>query len=257
MSYVVSAVDRALLLLECLAEHPDIGVTELAERTGNTKSLVFRLLFTLEQRGYVHKDAERRTYSLGYRPLLLADHARRQSRLIAVAERHMDELAAATGENVLLLVREDLHSVCIAMRQSKQPLRIFAELGKSGPLHAGGGPKVLLAFAPEAVCRQVLAGPLPGYTAASITDPARLARTLEEIRKRGWAISRGELDHDVFSIAVPLRDHTGEVVAALTVTGPQSRFAGPQGTAHREALLATAAALSADLGHRPARRMAS
>ena len=75
-SYTVSAVDRALTLLEVLAERPHVGVTELAERTGNTKSLVFRLLYTLERRGYVRKDPATRTYSLGHRPLSLADRAR-------------------------------------------------------------------------------------------------------------------------------------------------------------------------------------
>lgn len=95
MTYHVAAVDRAFSLLEVMAQYPDLGVTELAERTGNTKSLVFRLLFTLEQRGYVHKSPDARTYRLGYRTLFLAEHTRRQSALIAAAAPVLDELASS------------------------------------------------------------------------------------------------------------------------------------------------------------------
>ena len=100
-------------LIEVLAEHPGSGVSELAERTGCTKSLTFRLLFTLEQRGLVSKDTERRTYTLGYRAMLLGDQARRQSRLINAAEPFMRELNKQLGENVLLLVRDGMNSVCM------------------------------------------------------------------------------------------------------------------------------------------------
>ena len=115
MSYTISAVDRAFALLEALAENADIGVTELAERTGNTKSLVFRLLYTLEARGYVQKDPATRTYALGYRALYLADHVRQQSRLIVAAQPYLDSLVEETHENVFLVVRDDVHSVCVAM----------------------------------------------------------------------------------------------------------------------------------------------
>ena len=171
MTYTVNAVDRALTLLEYLAAERELGVTELAKKTGLTKSLVFRLLFTLEQRGYVHKNEETRAYSLGYRPLFLANQTRKHSRLISSADRFMDELAEATHENILLTVREDYHCVCVAMRQSPQQLRLFAEVGKAAPLHAGGGPKVLLAHAPKPIVEAVLEGDLESYTTTSIRDP--------------------------------------------------------------------------------------
>ena len=250
MSYTVSAVDRALDLLELLASSSDLGVTEIAERTGHTKSLVFRLLYTLEQRGYVHKDPVRRTYGLGYRPLLLADQTRRQSRLITAAEPFLDRLAELTHENVLLTVREGLHSVCVAMRQSPQPLRLFAEVGKSGPLHAGGGPKVLLAFAPPDVRQAVLDGDLRAFTPTSINDPKRLEQALAQIRAEGWTVSVGELDASAFSIAVPVFDHTGEVVAALSIAGPLSRLDDHHRARHRDHLLAIAGDLSKRLGFR-------
>ncbi|MEM7023605.1 MAG: IclR family transcriptional regulator [Pseudomonadota bacterium] len=255
MSYQVAAVDRALNLLEVMAQYPDLGVTELAERTGNTKSLVFRLLYTLEQRGYVHKNPDARGYRLGYRTLLLAEHTRRQSALIAAATPILDELSQATRENALLAIREELHSVCIAMRESPQPLRLFAQVGKHGPLHAGGGPKVLLAYAPDDVRRAVLDGPLEGFTTTSITNRKKLERTIGEIRRAGFTLSIGELDADCFSMAAPVRDFTGEVVAALSVAGPLSRLSAVDRQRFRKLILDAAAQLSAELGLAPSTAM--
>lgn len=223
-SYIVSSVDRAMQLLLTLAEQPDSGVTELAEATRNTKSLTFRLLYTLEQRGLVRKDPERRTYTLGYRALLLGDQSRRQSRLITTAEPILADLSEVTRENALLLVREDLHSICIAMQASPQPLRIFAAVGRLGPLHAGGGPKVLLAFAPKDIQQRVISGTLEEFTDVSISDADALMETLDTIRKEGFVVSIGELDPNIFSIAAPIRDHSGAVIAALAVNGPTGRL---------------------------------
>lgn len=223
-SYVVSSVDRAIEILLTLAERPDSGVTELAAATSNTKSLTFRLLHTLERRGMVRKDPERRTYTLGYRALLLGDQSRRQSRLTTTAEPILADLSAATRENALLLVREDMHSICIAMHASPEPLRIFAAVGRLGPLHAGGGSKVLLAWAPREVREKVISGALEIYTDMSISDANTLEARLDSIRESGHAISVGELDPNIFSIAAPVRDHTGEVIAALGVNGPTARL---------------------------------
>lgn len=248
MSYEVAAVDRALGLLETVAQHPGLGVTELAERTGNTKSLVFRLLYTLEARGYVVRDASGHGYGLGYRTLFLADQTRRQSRLIDAATPVLGDLAAELRENALLLVREELSSVCVAMCESPSPLRLFAQVGRRGPLHAGGGPKVLLAFAPEAVRRTVIEGPLEAITRKTPGDPATLTRAVEEIRKLGWTLSVGELDEDVFSIAAPVRDYTGDVVAAISVAGPVNRIEGAERRRLIERVCAAAERLSGELG---------
>jgi len=248
VSYVVSSVDRAIHLLLTLAECPNSGVTELADVTQNTKSLTFRLLHTLERRGLVRKDAERRTYTLGYRALLLGDQSRRQSGLILTAETILADLSNTTRENALLLVREDLQSICIAMHASPEPLRIFAAVGRLGPLHAGGGPKVLLANAPLEIQQQVISGALESFTKLSISEADALKATLDQIRAEGHSMSVGELDPNIFSIAAPVRDHTGEVIAAIAVNGPSARLSGTSVDTFRAAVLANADRLSQMLG---------
>lgn len=251
-SYVISSVDRAVHLLLTLAEKPNTGVTELAEATKNTKSLTFRLLHTLELRGLVRKDPERRTYTLGYRALLLGDQSRRQSGLISTAEPILEDLSNTTRENALLLVREDLQSICIAMHASPEPLRIFAAVGRLGPLHAGGGPKVLLAYAPDDIKQQVLTGRLEAFTKTSISEADALEASLEQIRVEGHGMSLGELDRNVFSIAAPVRDHTGDVIAALAVNGPSARLDDTSLVSFRAAVLSNADRLSRMLGWRGA-----
>ena len=238
-------------MLEALAELPGSGVTELAERTGCTKSQTFRILFTLEARGFVTKDADR-SYRLGFQTMLLGDQARRQSPLIAAAEPYVNELYDRLNENVLLIVRHDLQSACILLRSSPDRDKIFADFGRTGPLHAGGGPKILLAHAPASVQEQVMASELQGFTPNTIQDPDELRRMLEKIRLDGWTLSDGEIDEHKRSIATPVRDASGTVVAALSVTGSSDRLQDDLLIQTREALLTTAGRLSVALGYRGA-----
>lgn len=248
--YVVAALDRGLRLLEELAEHPDLGVTELAKRTGSTKSQAFRMLHTLERRGYVRKDPDARTYALGYRTLFLGERTHRQTALIRAATPHLHELAEATGENAHLIARDGRHSICIALAESEQPLRLYAEVGRYGPLHAGGGSTVLLAHAPAEVRDAVLAGPLERFTAKTVTDPDRLHGVLDAVRRRGWHHADEDVDAGAYALSAPLRDHSGAVVAALSVAGPCSRLDAPTRERHVERLLGTARRISSELGWR-------
>lgn len=224
MSYTVASVDKALELLELIAEQPNLGVTEIAERAASSKSQVFRLLHTLEQRGFVRKDTTSRAYTLGYRCMYLGERGMRQTGLVQLAQPLLDELAERSRENVHLVARDGTRSMVIAMRESPQPLRLYAEVGRRGPLHAGGASTVLLAFSPEDVRDQVLASELRVFTPATVVDPRELRTLLVQIRERGYHISRADLDEGAFSIAAPVRDHRGEVVAALSIAGPMSRL---------------------------------
>lgn len=246
--YVVAAFDRGLQLLEQLAATPDLGVTEIAKRMGITKSQAFRLLYTLELRGYVRKDPDARTYTLGYRCLNLADHVNRQTTLIRTAQPHMRELAVCTSENVHLVVREGQNSICIALEESEQPLRLYAAIGRRGPLHAGGGSTVLLAYAPDEVRDEVLSGALPAYTPNTLTDPDVLGTVLARVRQQGHHLAEEDLDLGAYSIATPIRNHGGNVIAALSIAGPRSRLDAAIQQQHTQVLVKTASMISWELG---------
>ncbi|MEJ2665644.1 MAG: IclR family transcriptional regulator [Deinococcales bacterium] len=223
-TYVVAALDKGLTLLRHLADYPNSGVSDIAARTGSTKSQVFRLLYTLERQGFVHKDPVSRNYALGHTCLFLGEHVRSRSSLVSVAEPVMARLVAETQENVHLVVREGLNSVVLALEESHQPVRLYAQVGREGPLHAGGSSMELLAHAPESVVDDVLAGPLTAFTDRTETRPEAVRRTLRNIRAAGHHVALGDLDEGAFSIAAPIRDHRGTVVAALSIAGPLSRL---------------------------------
>jgi IclR family transcriptional regulator, KDG regulon repressor len=248
MDYTIAAVDQALTLLEVVAENQSIGLSELARKTGFTKTLAFRMASTLEARGYLIKDPAERTYSLGYKPLYLSEWLQRGSLLVRVAGPYLDDLLARTRENVSLFVRDGLATQCIAIRQSPQPIRLHAELGGRSPLHVGGGPKLLLAHAPQEVQDQVLSGELTAFTPTTIVDPKRLKTLMSRIRRQGYNVSYGEIDPGAFSVAAPIRDHGGQVIAALTVAGPQSRLNRDLEALYIRVLQETAAEISAQLG---------
>ncbi|MCR9138707.1 MAG: IclR family transcriptional regulator [Alphaproteobacteria bacterium] len=223
-NYRIAAVDRALSVLEILSQRGELGVTEIATELGMTKSLVFRILHTLEVRGYVAKDSVRALYGLGYRAWHLADEAAKQRGLLRVAGPLMEELRDRFNESVNLLVRDGLNALVVTTRESRHSMRLFAKPGRRGPLHAGGGSMVLLAFAPPDVRQETIAGALPHFTSATITDPVELEQKLFQIESDGFNVTKEDLDEGAFSIAAPIYGPNGEVVAAVSVAGPVTRF---------------------------------
>jgi IclR family KDG regulon transcriptional repressor len=114
-------------------------------------------------------------------------------------------------------------------------------------LHAGGGSKVVLAYANDDVRNAVLDGPLERYTNATITDATHLQSLLDTIRTDGYHVAIGDIDEDAFSVAAPIRDHADEVVAALSIAGPTSRLDDEALTLYRQTVLKVSAEISVAL----------
>lgn len=254
-AYVIEAVDRALLLLDLLAANPNLGVTEIARRMGFSKALAFRLLHTLERRDFVIRDPDRRTSSLGYRLLYLADQIDHDDLVVSATKSDMDELARLSREDVNLFVRVGVNSVCVATRPSAHPVRMFAHIGRRGMLHAGGSSTVLLAYAPRDIQDAVLASDLKMYTPSTLVDPVRLRQRLEQVRGQGWHVSRGDVDQSGFSIAAPVYGRGDRVVAAVSLAGTINRLTPDVEAHYRELLIDYANRMSASLGGDAARSM--
>lgn len=245
--YTIAAVDRALSVLEALAEHPKQGVTELAARLGLTKTIVFRLLSTLETRGFVSRDPDKAVFSLGYRMGVLGEQAGAQNALLTAARPVMERLRDDTTENINLVLRDGLQSLVLATLAGHHAMRIFANPGRYGPLYAGGGSVLLLAFAPEDVQQALLAKPLSRFTPATTTDPDELRARLEMIRADGYHIAINDLDEGAFSIAAPILNAAGEVVAALSVAGAMARYDEMRRRRYLELVSGAAAEISGKL----------
>lgn len=221
--YVVAAVDEALNLLGLIARAPDLGVTELAKRSGNTKARTYRLLTTMELRGIVHKHADAATYRLGYQMLALGIAAQEQVSLVRVAQQAMRNLGEQCNENLHLRVRDGLESVAIARWESSHSVRVHTEIGSRNPLHAGASSKLLLAHAPAEVRDALFAGERERFTSNTLVSRPKLLQELGRIQEQGYATSFGERSVDAVAVAVPVFDASGGVIAALGASMPSSR----------------------------------
>jgi DNA-binding IclR family transcriptional regulator len=247
----VRAVERAHSLLEVLShEQTGLGLTEIARRTGLGFSTSHRLLRTLAGLGYVVQDPETSHYLLGYKVLELATRVQSLQLLLVLARPIMVETMRASGETTNLAVRDGEQGRYVAQVPSRASVRMFVELGSPAPLHASAGGKVLLANAPDSVFEAVARGDLPARTSRTLTTPEALRASVEEIRANGFGVDNGEFEDGLMCVAAPVRNHTGSVVAALSVAGPSGRVA-PNRDALTDLVVANAAALSSALGGPP------
>jgi IclR family KDG regulon transcriptional repressor len=249
--YSIAAVGRSLDLLEALARVGPAPLATLAEAARCTRTAGFRLLRTLEARGFAIQDEARGIWRLGARWAVLARAAQQQGALAATAMPMLAALGKATGENVYLRIRDGMESETIAIYQTDPGLRLYSEVGQRRPLHAGPG-RLLLAHAPEAVQTQVLAQRLPRFTPATRTDSAWIAADLQRIRSRGYLVTADEVMPGAVGISAPVRDASGQVVAALSVSAPSMRMRPPRPRSLVPQVLETAAKLSQALGDSPA-----
>ncbi len=245
--YNIAAVGRALDLLEALARVGPAPLATLAEAAGCTRTAGFRLLRTLQARGFAIQDEARGLWRLGARWSVLGRAAAEQGALAATAMPFLVELGKACGENVYLRVRDGMESETVAIYQTDPALRLYSEVGKRRALHAGSS-RLLLAHAPEAVQTQVLAQRLPRFTPATRTDPSWIAADLHRIRTRGYLVTSDEVVAGAVSVAAPVRDTAGQVVAALFVGAPSMRMRPPRPRALVSLVLHAASRLSQALG---------
>ncbi len=240
----VEAVERAIAVLDALADARELGTNELARMTRVHPSSVSRLLATLESGGFVVRDADSGRYRLGLRLVELGQAALGGVDLRELARPHLRSLVQRTGETATLSVPGEDDAVTIDFVQSPQAVASIARIGRPSVRHATAVGKVLLAFGGGVIPR----GRLRRYTDETITDPGALLSHLDGVRAQGFAEAFGEREADLDAVAVPVFGHHGDLVAILGVQGPSSRFGFEAREAARAVLLGEAAVLSAALG---------
>nr|WIE91236.1 IclR family transcriptional regulator [Mesorhizobium sp. WSM4875] len=221
-----STVVKGLELIEALAgSKGPRGVTSLAAEMGLTKSNVHRLLNTLAGKGYVKRDASGLHYELSPKLWELGLRVFSRLRIADVAKPFMQDLARSTGETVHLSILDGFEVVYIDKIEGSQPIRAYTEVGGRAPAWCVATGKAMLAAAK--VDPSLLDYPLPAYTEHSLTTRQQLAEEFQITASRGYAVNKGEWRKDVFGIAAAVCDGAGNLVGAIGISGPGSRF-GPQ-----------------------------
>jgi len=214
----IRAVERAAAILKAFSPtSPSLGVTELARRLGLHKSTIHRLLATLEHEGFVVQDAEGGRYRLGLQLFELGSLVINSMELQKIARSYLEEVHRACGETVHLAILDEGEVVYIDKIESTRQLRMHSLIGRRSPAHCTGLGKVLLAWLPAPALDQVIRRGLRTYTSRTISSPDMLRNHLALVRQRGYAIDDGEHEELIRCAAAPVFDHTGQVVAAVSI----------------------------------------
>lgn len=244
-----SGIARALQVIFAVAEspEPDVGVSELARTLGYSKTVVHRVVRTLVSTGFFDVDERTRRYRLGPGAVSVGLAALARMEVPRIAQPHMERLVAHTGETATLSARYGDQRMYLAQVLSPQEIRMAVPLGQLFPLHIGGSSKAILAWL-EA---DELAGYLDRLTGTvSVTSREELEDQLRRIRRRGYAVSRGERQVDAGSVAAPVFDASGRVYGALSICGPVARISDDKIPDYGTQVSLAAAAVSTGLGHR-------
>ena len=248
----VAAVERALAVLDALAAAGGaaVGVNELARTCEINASTVSRLLGTLAAHGMVERDADSGRYRLGLHVVTLADAALARRDLRGLARPYLERLVAATGETATLSLAAGAEAVTADFVPSPRSIASVARVGRPSLAHATAVGQVVLAFTPGALER--LPARLARYTANTVTDRAKLAARVAQVRAQGHAGVEGEREDGLNALAVPVIDHGGALAGVIGLQGPE-RFDVDARARALPLARAAADALSAALGAHPER----
>ncbi|RFU70287.1 IclR family transcriptional regulator [Peribacillus saganii] len=223
------SVIKALNLLDFfLEEKKELTLSEIAKKSNLSKPTLFRLLSSLEVTGFLTKTKNTQQdvrYRLGIKLLELGNMVSEQLELRTVALPLMRKLCTDINEAVHLVILDGDNAVYIEKVESNHAVRLYTRVGKRSELYIGSGPKLLLAYMPEALQKAVLEKmKFTKLTPNTIENKETLYNEINNIKKQGYSISFSEQDQETIGISYPIKDYTQNVVAALTISGPNSRM---------------------------------
>jgi IclR family transcriptional regulator, acetate operon repressor len=235
--------------MRCFTEsEPELSVMEISRRLNLHKSTVSRMLSTLQYEGLVGQNPKTGKYHLGLGLIGLAGVALGRLDARAAVQPYLKDLAEQTGETVNLLVRDGHECVVIERSNSPQPIRYMGWIGRRSPMHCTASGKVLLAFMTFPERMAILPNPLPAYTGKTITSTAQLELSLDKVCQDGYAIVHEEYEEGFSTLAAPVFNHRGDVVGAITISGPTYRLEDGKLESFITRLLNTTNKVSTDLG---------
>lgn len=248
----LQTLTRAISILDCFTpEQTELGVREIARMVNLSSSATGRLLGALKELGVLSQNPKTRAYSMGARALTWAGVYNATQDVLNRALPFIHQLHESTRETISLYVLDGDERLCVERLESPQTVRIVARVGRRLPLYAGSAGKAMLAFlSPERQETYFRTIPLDPLTQHTITHLESLRRELAKVREEGCAVSYGEWIADAAGVASPILGPTGEVVAALSISGPLQRFNGQNVPVYCDEARQVAAQISESMGCR-------
>ena len=250
-TYGVQVLDRMVAILHCFSNQtPERSFTEIMHQVRLHKSTLYRLLEALRAYDFISLDSATGKYVLGLRLFELGMVSIGRLEIGKLAMPVLETLVARVGETAHLCILDGNEVVYIAKVESKLPFRVPSNVGRRNPAYCTGVGKALLAHLSEEKLEAYLAQtPLRSFTKNTITSAVELKRHLQQLRARGYAIDDQEIDEGLRCIGAPVRNHTGEVVAAISIAGPATRIAKRNVREFASYVTAAADSISRQLGY--------
>jgi IclR family KDG regulon transcriptional repressor len=245
----LSAVSRTITVLEVLSRYKAINLEQLAKEADLPKATLLRFLGTLIQLGYVYRDPYDR-YALTLKMFSVGSRSIENIDLVRDATPVAEELVKALGETVHMGILENEAAIYVLKVSSKYNMSLHSRVGKSIPLYCTGIGKMLLSGLPADELDAILSRiKLVPFTPHTLKTRAALEKELADIRKNGWAMDREEHEEGVSCISAPVRDHSGAIIAALSVSWPMFRYEREKESEYIETITSAAGRISAILGY--------
>jgi IclR family acetate operon transcriptional repressor len=225
-SYNVPNLERALLIMEYLLDHPDgLGITDVVKGMGFPNNSVFRIMNTLHNHDYLYRDKKSKKFTLSRKLFSMAYGSVIQKNLMECAVEPMRALRDELGETVVISILDKDEGLVLEQVPGLHSFRFVCDPGTKQPLHASASTKCIIANLP-ALKQKALFKKMEfeKYTENTISDLKTYKGELKKIKKEGYALDNAEAIEGVYCVAAPVFSGNGEPVAALTVTGPANRF---------------------------------
>jgi IclR family transcriptional regulator, KDG regulon repressor len=249
----VQVLDRALDIIELLSvERDGLGVTEIGVRLDLHKSTVHRLLSALAGRGYIERDDNRGAYRLGLKFIEIGSLRLNQLELKTEASPYLRRLADAAGQPVHLAILRGLDAVYIEKIDPVASIRMYSQIGKRIPVYCSALGKCLLSGLGKDELESALAGiEFTRFTAKTKTTVGDVRADIESAKWRGWGIDDEEHEDGIRCVAAPVRDYTGRIIAAVSVSGDRRIIAADRDAETAGVVMGTAAEISKRMGYVP------
>lgn len=218
-------VDRALEILLCFnQDEPSLTLTQISERVGMHKSTVYRLLTTLEKKGFIQRVEENGTYRLGLGLVKLGALVLKSNNIYRQAILYMHRLSAEYRETVDLAILDGAEVVYLQVVESPQRVKLATAPGERLPAFCTATGKAFLAFLPDDQVQSILKRGMRKYTECTITSIPEILKELRRTRERGFAISEQEFEQGINAVAAPILDANQSPLAAMAIVGPAFRL---------------------------------
>lgn len=224
--YIIQAVSHALDLLEQFHDDVDeLGVTELSKRLKLHKNNVFRLLATLESRGYIEQNKATENYRLGLKALELGQTFIKQMGLLRQAKPILEQIVEECNETSYVAIYKEHHTVYLDVVETDLTVRVVSRVGSRLPAYCTAAGKVHMAFMTDEELDDLLAQlKFVQHTPNTFANADTLKKELAKVREQGYSFDDEELDSGVRCIAAPIRDYTRRIVGAISISGPSMRI---------------------------------